>query len=1419
MQEVRPDYIFEVSWEVCNKVGGIYTVITSKAPVVGREYGDKLIFVGPDVWKGAGENPDFVEDRQLFKTWREQTAAEGLHLRIGRWNIPSQPIAILIDFTPFFARKNEIFTELWLKFKLNSLSGQWDYVEPTLFGYAAGQVIESFYRFYLANHQQVVAQFHEWMTGTGILYLRDQLPQIATVFTTHATVMGRSIAGNRLPLYSQLHTFNADQYANSFNVAAKQSLEKTSAQNADAFTTVSQLTAAECEQFLGKAVDIVTPNGFDPAFVPTDEDFETKRNEARKLLLEVAAAVCQTEPLPENTLLVATSGRYEFRNKGIDLLIASLAQLRDRQSELGRPVVAFILVPATKPARAKALLPACAAKRTKKTTARTTNCSPTTSTTAKSDAIVQAVEQNQLDNHQADSQVKVIFVPTYLNGYDGLFNKTYYDLLIGFDLTLFPSYYEPWGYTPLESLAFRVPTITTTLAGFGLWVNEVVAENTLSGVTVIPRTDENDEEVIARMTAELLDFAKKEAKAVETDREAAAATAQLALWEQLADHYFTAYEQALEKVHQRADTFAPTSLLRHLGERQGEPLTNKPKWKRILIQSKMPKGLEPLQAIANNLWWVWQADAQQLFERINPKLWQQVDRNPIALLDQLSYKEIQHLLRDKDFMEDLQAIEQRFNEYIEAPVPEQQPKIAYFCMEYGLHSSVRLYSGGLGILAGDYLKEASDCQTDMVGIGLLYRYGYFQQQLSYNGEQIANYEPQRFSHLPLLPVKDADGNWLRIQLALPGRTLYAKIWRIDVGRVPLYLLDTDIADNNEQDRQVTSQLYGGDWEHRLKQEMLLGIGGIRLLDALQIKPDLYHCNEGHAAFLTLERLRKYVQEDNLSYDEALEVVRASSLFTTHTPVPAGHDAFTEDLLRAYISNYDNELNISWEKLMGLGRLEEHNAAEKFSMSHLAVRTSQEVNGVSKIHGEVSRKMFSDLWEGYHRTELHIDHVTNGVHYGTWIAPEWHQLFTDQLGPNFYANQLDKNHWRKIHDVDDVTLWNIRKKLKARLLTEVNRRLEVDLRKRNRNPREIYERTHNIKSNVLIIGFARRFATYKRAHLLFYNLEKLSQIVGNKNQPVLFLFAGKAHPADGGGQDLIRQIVEVAERQEFWGKVVFLENYDMDLARLMVQGVDVWLNTPTRPQEASGTSGMKATLNGVLNFSVLDGWWAEGYRPDLGWALQQERTYENQDFQNQLDAETIYDILERDIVPTYFTHNDDQLSHAWLQRMKVAIAEIAPEFTTRRMLNDYQQKFYSKLYERTLEIRNHNFAEARTIAQWKRKVRRYWESIEVVDVQVYDTSNNALPLGEPFQATLTLNLSELSIEDVGIELLVIERTDEKNFHIVLIEPLKAIEQHNNLVVYRCEIQTTQAGVYDYGFRIYPKHELLPYKHDFNLVRWV
>ncbi|MCC7223492.1 MAG: alpha-glucan family phosphorylase [Chitinophagales bacterium] len=1425
------DFLIEISWEVCHKIGGIYTVLGSKLPALLRQgYADNLLFIGPDVWKNTGSNPDFREDRQLFRAWREHAAQQGLRVKVGHWQLPEKPTAILVDFTPYFHQKDDIFTHFWDKYRLDSISGDWDYIEPALFGYAAAQVAESFAQFYLADRISITAQFHEWMTGAGILHLHEHAPYIATIFTTHATVLGRALSAAQQPIYSHLEQYSPDITAKEHGVTAKHSLERAAAQNADCFTTVSELCAKECAHFLGKRPDMITPNGFEPHF--SDSEIIRKHAEARQQLLEVAAAVCQTEIAP-NALLLATAGRYEYRNKGFDIIIQALGQIVEKQ-QINTDIVAFFLVPA---AYTTTPIPYPLNKNKAQQDTTNTDTAATILThhlqNPDTDPILNGLEAQHLDNAPT-KHVKVIFVPTYLKGNDGIFNRSYYDLLCGFDLTLFPSAYDPWGYTPLESLALHVPTLTTTMTGFGQWVMSKLGKPD-SGIHIIERSDEptGDQAAATAVEKSIIDFAALTTAEQQRHRETARSISRIALWENLIDLYKKAYQSAQRQAKSRSSDQAnqsntlarPTQKTNVAGnisaQTSAEPVKFPTTFKRLLAQAQLPKRLQSLADLAHNLWWCWTHEAIQLFERINPEIWRNVEQNPIALLDQLDNDDYLRLLADAQFMTHLDRVAQQFADYMQAAKqrPANSPKIAYFCMEYGLHHSVRLYSGGLGVLAGDYLKEASDCNTDMIAIGLLYRYGYFTQTLSPNGEQIAQYDAQRFSHMPLKPVKDENGNWVKIAIALPRRTLYAKIWRLDVGRVPLYLLDSEITENNEFDRSITHRLYGGDNEMRLLQEILLGIGGIRALTALNIKREIYHLNEGHAAFAGLERLYHEVQDKQASFDEALEIVRASSVFTTHTPVPAGHDAFSEELMRAYFSTYDEQLGITWNDLINLGREHTDQQGEKFSMSNLAVRLSKGINGVSAIHGKVSRQMFAPLFAGWHTDEVPIGHVTNGVHYPTWIAKQMHDFYVQNIGSDFIADQSNKQHWAKIYDAPDDMLYNIHWQLKSKLIAQLRQNLRSDFTRRLYNPRLMLSILQGFDENTLLIGFARRFATYKRATLLLHDLDRLRGLLNHPTQPVRFVFAGKAHPADSGGQAFIRQLVEISLQPDFLGKILFVENYDMELARSLVQGVDVWLNNPTRPQEASGTSGMKAALNGIPNLSVLDGWWAEGYVEGGGWALPEQNTYDNADFQNELDAQTIYNLIENEIAPLYYKRNSEGIPTDWVRCMKTCIAEIAPQFTMKRQLDDYTAQYYNVQQSRSHKLNANNRHLAHSLAAWKQHVRQAWHTLQVVATDIHDSTNHSLTLGDSFTASITLNLNALLPSDLRVEAVFLHKHPDESYEIAHIQPMPLTKQQQKIATYTCQFPFELSGVYDYGFRAVADHLDLKDPYEVGLVKWI
>ena len=836
-----------------------------------------------------------------------------------------------------------------------------------------------------------------------------------------------------------------------------------------------------------------------------------------------------------------------------------------------------------------------------------------------------------------------------------------------------------------------------------------------------------------------------------------------------------------------------------------------PLWKSIIVKSKLPEELSCLHELSRNIWWVWNYEATELFETIDSELWASVEKNPILLLERVSYSRLCELAKDGNFVARLNGVYSKFKTYLKQPFA-YAPSIAYFSMEYGLSNILKIYSGGLGILAGDYLKEASDSRVNMTAVGLLYRYGYFKQTLSINGEQQAIYEPQEFQSLPIDEVRTEDGKLLFIPINFPGRQVQLKVWRVNVGRISLYLLDADHALNNAEDRTITHTLYGGDWENRLKQEIILGMGGVRLLNTLGVQADVYHCNEGHAALLNIQRLIDYTDK-GLNFNEALEVVKASSLFTTHTPVPAGHDKFTADLIGKYLGHTPDLLGISWDEFFYLGQENDG----KFSMSVLAARTSQEMNGVSWLHGEVSKDMFKHLWPGFSSDELHINYVTNGVHYGTWTASEMQRFYDKNLDNDLLKDVSNHSYWEKIQSVDDASIWNVRKQLKKKLFDYIRTR-QVSTLYASDDPSRTLDILEGIKPNALTIGFARRFATYKRAHLLFSDLNRLSKIVNNPKCPVQFIFAGKAHPADGGGQALIKNIVEISHRPEFIGKIIFLENYDMELAHRLVSGVDVWLNTPTRPLEASGTSGQKAELNGVLNFSVLDGWWYEGYKPGAGWALTDKQTYQETKYQDELDASTIYYMLEHEIIPLYYDQTDE-IPKKWIQCIKNSLNHIAPEFTTKRMITDYLNRFYIPQEKRASQLKADDFKAAKDLTVWKQKVRNVWDKIEIVNVDMPDIAKEELGIGQIYPISITIDKVDPDI-DLGLEMVMVSSgTDDKNTKVVHAEPFTVAETNGSQVTYKLSLSLNYPGVFRFGLRIFPSNAILPNKQDFPLLKWI
>ena len=842
---------------------------------------------------------------------------------------------------------------------------------------------------------------------------------------------------------------------------------------------------------------------------------------------------------------------------------------------------------------------------------------------------------------------------------------------------------------------------------------------------------------------------------------------------------------------------------------------NAPQWKEVNVKSTLPSELKCLDELAHNMWWAWNYEARNMWKSLDSDLYEEVGHNPVMLLDRLSYERKEAIVKDKAIMESVKQVYKKFRDYMDVEPDATRPSVAYFCMEYGINQVVKIYSGGLGMLAGDYMKEASDSNVNMCGVGFLYRYGYFKQTLSMDGQQIAKYDAQNFNSLPVERVLDENSQPMVVDVPYMNYQVHAYVWAMNVGRIKLYLLDTDNDMNSEFDRPITHALYGGDNENRLKQEILLGIGGMLTLKKLGIKKEIYHCNEGHAALCNLQRLIDYIKE-GLSFNEALELVRASSLYTVHTPVPAGHDYFDESLFGKYMGGYPQMLGITWDEFIGMGRINPEDHSERFCMSTFACNTCQEVNGVSKLHGWVSQRMFAPIWKGYYPEESHVGYVTNGVHFPTWTATEWRKVYAKYFDKNYIYDQSNESLWHAIYNVPDAEIWETRMALKKKLVNYIREKFAATWLKNQGDPSRVVALLDSITPNALYIGFCRRFATYKRAHLLFTDLERLSKIVNNPERPVKFIFSGKAHPADGAGQGLIKKIFEISQRPEFLGKIIFLEDYDMQLARRLVSGVDIWMNTPTRPLEASGTSGEKAEMNGVVNLSVLDGWWVEGYREGAGWALKQERTYQNQGYQDQLDAATIYSLLENEILPLYYNRNEQGFSEGWIKTIKNSIATIAPHYTMKRQLDDYYDKFYSKEAANFKKLAANNNRLAKELAAWKETVAERWDAIRVVNKD--DSALSAAETGKEY--TLRYVIDEQGLNDaVGLELVSIKTDKNGEEHIFSKREFKMVGREGNNYTFEATFEPDVAGAFKSCVRMYPKNENLVHREDFCYVKWL
>ncbi len=838
----------------------------------------------------------------------------------------------------------------------------------------------------------------------------------------------------------------------------------------------------------------------------------------------------------------------------------------------------------------------------------------------------------------------------------------------------------------------------------------------------------------------------------------------------------------------------------------------------------LPEPLSRLHELAYNFWWSWNRDAMELFRRLDPDLWGDVIQNPVQFLAHIAQRRLDQAVSDKAYIAHMDSVLEDFDNYMtrETWFAKQHPefgdaRIAYFSMEFGIHESLPVYSGGLGILSGDHLKSASDLGLPLIGVGLMYRQGYFEQRLTTDGWQLEEYPVIDFYQAPCMLVKDDEGQPVTVNLTMGHRQVDVRVWKVRVGRVPLYLLDTDLPQNHAEDQAITLRLYGGDEKLRIRQETLLGIGGMRVLNGLGLPPDVCHMNEGHAAFLTIERIRRRMEEDGLDFGEAREAVAPSHVFTTHTPVPAGIDHFETELLEEYIGPYLPSIGLSLDDFVALGKVDASDPDELFCMAVLALRIAGAANGVSALHGHISRELWHTVWPGAPRDEVPIMSITNGIHINTWISPEMSDLLDRYLAPHWSDNPVDQDIWRRVDEIPDLELWRTHERRRVALVSFARRQIKEQLRRRGAPAAEVKSADEILDPEALTIGFARRFAPYKRGGLIFRDVERLLKMLTDHDRPVQLIFAGKAHPRDDVGKDIIRQITLYAKKPEFRRRIMFIENYNISVARMLVQGVDVWLNNPIKPREASGTSGMKVAPNGGLNFSVLDGWWPEAFDGDNGWAIADGHIHEDDSYRDHLESEAIYELLEKEIVPTFYDRGADDVPRDWVARMKASMRTLCPMFNTHRMLQEYSDSLYVPAAERWRHLSKDGFAAAKALSQWKRSVGRHWGGVAVEQVDADGSAEQ--PVGSRIGIRAKVRLGKTKPSDVSVELYY-GRIDARG---QLIETnTQAMECREDLgegmYWFGGEIPCVRSGQHGYAVRVMPHHADLSHRYDTGLIVW-
>lgn len=1422
----KAGFVFELSWEVCNMVGGIHTVLVTKAGEMAKAYGDNYILIGPNVPHPIIDMPAFRDEvwSEPFLHSLQELSNIGILVRMGRWLIPGEPKCLLISSRRMVEHKDKILAQYWEKYQLNSLFGAWDYVEPVLFSHAGSLVIEKlFSNHLLPNAIPTVVQAHEWMTGLALLSLKEHAPEIGTVFTTHATMLGRAVSSQSTDriLSDKLQGQDTELLAQQIDVASKHSLEGLCAKHSDVFTTVSQITSDECVAVHGRRPDILLLNAIGDE-VPSPKLIEPEyKRRAKDRLLQIASEVTGCHYDRDRTITLITSGRYEYVNKGVDVYVHALSALQQRQNEIDGGssgdargdvrVVAFVSCPRDH-------------GRYLGRTAGPRICTHELPH-EQNDSVIRDAQALGLVN-DPNSRVHLVFIPIYLDGEDPSLPDLYYELSTGADLSCFPSWYEPWGYTPLEAVALGVPTITTDQAGFGLWA-QALGDWNKTGVKVLDRTKYRFPETVTQLADEILKYTQLSTEARKALSDAAIRTSNHARWKAFIENYIQAHNRAIDKAQARSQAPGFDRFRSFSGghmEMPTETSNARAHIRHFSVKSRSHETLKQHLRISDtNIWWTWHPKTIQLFSLWVPSLWEQTKGDPIQFIERVDDAMLSKLTTDPELKLLLTDLQDEFSKISQRA---QAPQIAYFCMEYGLFDPLRIYSGGLGILAGDYLKVAADTQTPIVAFGLFFRLGYFRQRISNDGQQEALFHRVDLKNLPLKAFRDEDGHARIFEIPCEGKSLYFRVWKLCLGGVNLYLLDTDVAANPPEWRLVSDRLYPSDPERRVLQEWVLSLGGLELIKELNIEPHVYHMNEGHTAFVIIGRTIELMKKYKLSYEEALMYVRHSTIFTTHTPVPAGHDQFPEHIVAKVLVPYlkKNDFDDTLiSKTFALGKSLDMGPSNLFSMTGLALRGSHFVNGVSRIHGYVSQKMFSAVFPELKTSEVPVTSVTNGVHLRTWVAPDWQNLFFQEMGDDWYNQVRNEHYWDKFRYLPDDKVWQVKKQLKGQLVDWIGNYIRRVLQDGQTFRPELAAVLGSLTENTLIITHAKRMTPYKRAELLFSNQERLKKIV-NGNQSVLFIYAGKSHPSDGMGRDLIHRINSFARSPDFIGKILFIDNYDLTFARTLIAGSDIWINTPLRPLEACGTSGMKAGINGTINLAVADGWWPEYYNEKNGWLIGNPSDTYHDEMQNLLDANSVYHLLESEVIPSFAQRDSAGIPRSWVARLKESIASLIPQVSGERMIEDYQKILYNPAIKYARGLKGDgSFVPLKKHLDSRDSVQANWAQVSFTDIQIKGHKPGQFLIGDSLEIEVSLSHKGLPFHLLDVQAILnpasrddYGRRESLNYPLT---PDKGNTDGNS--IWKGSIVLSALGDHTLGVRVQPKgaESIRSIDMTTNLTKWL